>query len=128
MKIIMADILNAIKPLEVLIDQPLSFQTAYKVNKIKKVVQEEAEYYTTELRKLVEEYGDRDEEGNLKYDEKGDILLQPEKAFECNTKAMELLQIEVELNEPQITIAELESVTLSPNMVELLMCFIKEDN
>ena len=72
---------------------------AYKLTKISKILAEEADFYQTEFFKIVDEYGEKDEKGNIKYSEDGTVvLIEPSKQKEVQEKINNLNNMEIELN------------------------------
>ena len=72
---------------------------AYKLTKISKILAEEADFYQTEFFKIVDEYGEKDEKGNIKYSEDGTVvLIEPSKQKEAQEKINNLNNMEIELN------------------------------
>ena len=65
----------------------LPLTCAYKLTKISKILAEEADFYQTEFFKIVDEYGEKDEKGNIKYSEDGTVvLIEPSKQKEAQEK------------------------------------------
>ena len=72
---------------------------AYKLTKISKILAEEADFYQTEFLKIVDEYGEKDEKGNIKYSEDGTVvLIEPSKQKEAQEKINNLNNMEIEVN------------------------------
>ena len=72
---------------------------AYKLTKISKILAEEADFYQTEFFKIVDEYGEKDEKGNIKYSEDGTVvLIEPSKQKEAQEKINNLNNMELEVN------------------------------
>ena len=77
----------------------LPLACAYKLTKISKILAEEADFYQTEFFKIVDEYGEKDEKGNIKYSEDGTVvLIEPSKQKEAQEKINNLNNMEIEVN------------------------------
>lgn len=77
----------------------LTLRAAYKIAKIQSAIADEILFYQTEFNKILEEYSQRDEEGNFKLSEdKQTILIKEDKLKECQLKLKELDDMEIELN------------------------------
>ena len=77
----------------------LPLTCAYKLTKISKILAEEADFYQTEFFKIVDEYGEKDEKGNIKYSEDGTVvLIEPSKQKEAQEKINNLNNMEIEVN------------------------------
>lgn len=63
----------------------LPLKGAYKLNKIRKAVDKESEFYSEKFQEIVNTYAKKDEEGNVVFSEDGgQILIQDDKIIECN--------------------------------------------
>ena len=99
---------------------------AYKINKIKKAVEKEAEFYSEKFQEIVEEYAQKDEEGKVKFSEDGEqILIQEGKIAECNKALEELQKLEIEIENYDLTLDDFGTdVSISPDQLEPLMPFL----
>lgn len=72
---------------------------AYKLAKLEKEMTSDIEFYQKKYFEIIEEYGRRDEAGNLRYSEHGDVvLIKEDKIKEAQEKINELNEMEIELN------------------------------
>lgn len=101
---------------------------AYKINKIKKAVEQEAEFYLTKFQEIVDKYAQKDEEGQVKFSEDGDqILIQEDKIAECNQALEDLQKMTVEIDNLNLTLADLgDNLQCTPEQLEALMPFVTE--
>jgi len=99
---------------------------AYKINKIKKQVEEEFGYYSEKFQAIVDEFSQKDENGNPKFNKDEDqILIQEDKIDDCNKALEELQNLEVEINTYDLTLDDFgNDVTISPERLEPLMPFL----
>lgn len=107
-------------------DTVIPLKGAYKINKIKKAIEEEAGFYSTKFQEIVDKYAQKDENGEIKFSEDGSqILIQEGKIDDCN-KALEDLQgMEVEIENYNLTLEDLgENVECTPEQLEALMPFM----
>ena len=106
-------------------DTVIPLKGAYKINKIKKNVIKEAEFYSDKFQEIVDKYAKKDENGNPKFSEDGNqILIQDGKIEECNDALEELQNLEVEVENYDLTIDDLgEGVEITPDKLEALMPF-----
>ena len=108
-------------------NQSLPFTTAYRINRLIHGLDEAWTFFTESMTALIQQYGQKDNEGNFVYTEDGQsILLIPETAAEANTKMMELGQVDANLPDITFTPEEFSKLELSAWEVEVLMEFIKE--
>lgn len=106
-------------------DTVIPLKGAYKINKIKKNVEKEAEFYSEKFQGIVDTYAKKDENGNPEFSEDGNqILIQEGKIEECNNALEELQNLEVEVENYDLTIDDLgEGVEITPDRLEALMPF-----
>ena len=99
MNIKFQDIINFNINSQRLTKDELPLTCAYKLTKISKILAEEADFYQTEFFKIVDEYGEKDEKGNIKYSEDGTVvLIEPSKQKEAQEKINNLNNMEIEVN------------------------------
>ena len=112
-----------------LIDKKLPIKTSYKFNRFFNEIEAEAKFFDETLQKIVEEYGQRDEEGNFVYTQnKNGVKIKDEKLDECMEKINELNNIEVHLDYvPSFTLEELEGLDIEMKYINLLMPYISEN-
>jgi hypothetical protein len=107
--------------------QSLPFTTAYRINRLVHSIEESWSFYADSMAALIQQYGQKDENGEFVYSSTGDgILLIPETAEEANIKMMELGEVEVALPNITFTPEEFSKLELSAWEVEMLIPFIKE--
>ena len=109
--------------------QRLPFSLAYKLSKIAQKLDEQVEFYTKNLHDLVDEYGEKDENGEIITDKEnnGSIVIKTEKIEDFQNKIIELQSIEVGEDIPTLTLIELEDkIELTTQEVLSLMPIIKE--
>ena len=105
----------------------LPLKTAYKLSKLLLQIDEELSFYQQKFAEIVNDFGKRDENGELRYSsDKTSIEIVEEHREECQQKIEELQSLEVNINEIQFTIEELEGLNLTISEMGCLMPFIKE--
>lgn len=106
--------------------QSTSIKTTYKLSKLFKAIQEENEFYTSELNKIIAEYAEHDENGNPVFLEGGGIKVKEGFAQTTKEKLNELWELNVELPDVQFTLDELDAISLTVEEFNPLLPFIKE--
>jgi hypothetical protein len=104
---------------------PMSFSTAYQLNKLFSALEKESNFYKENLRKIIDEYAEKDSEGNPVQTEEG-LKIREDSIQEVNDKLNELLNIEVEVPDIFIEMKALENVNITLDQLNLLSPFIKE--
>ena len=108
-------------------DTHLPLKGAYKINKIRKAVEKEAEFYSEKFQQILKDYAKKDKEGNLIFSEDGSqIMIQDDKIIECNKALEELQALEVEIENYNFTIEDLgEGIECTPDQLDALMPFME---
>lgn len=121
------EIANLRTTLTKIANQSLPFTTAYRINRLIHGIEESWAFFTESMNTLIQQYGQKDAEGNLVYTEDGQsVLLIPETSVEANAKMMELGQVDANLPNITFTPEEFSKLELTAWEVEALMEFIKE--
>lgn len=127
MKTTMSNILdlNALYPK--IKDKKFSIKTSYKFSKLFKAVSGEYDYYTNEVRNIVNRYAERDEDGNPISTKDGTgVQIARESVSIAQKELNELLSIEVEIPDITFTIEELDSSELTVEDFNYLLPFVEE--
>lgn len=114
---------------DTLINKKLPIKTSYKFSRFFNQLENEAKFFNETLQKIVDEYGQRDENGEfiLTSDKQG-VKIKEDKLEECMGKIDELSNVEVHLEyEPVFSLDELEGLDLEMKYINLLMPYISEN-
>lgn len=112
-----------------IIDKKLPIKTSYKLTRFFNQLEEEAKFFNETLQKIIDEYGQKDENGNFIFTDNGQgVKIKEDKYNECMEKIEELNGIEVKLNYiPSFTLEELEGLDLEMKYINLLMPYISDN-
>ena len=104
----------------------LPLKTTYKFARLMKRAEEEIAFYQEKFREIVEEYGVK-ENGEYKFTPDGQsIVIIEGKEAECNTKLLELRNLEVQIDNIKFSIEELEGIDVSIQELSCLMSLIED--
>lgn len=105
----------------------LPLKGAYKLNKIKKAVEVEGEYYVEKFQEIVDKYAKKDNDGNLVYNDDGtQILIKEGMNDECNQALEDLQNLEVQIENYGLSLDDLgDGVECTPDELEALMPFME---
>lgn len=108
-------------------DTTLPLKGAYKLNKIKKAVEKESEFYTEKFQEIVDTYAKHDDNGEVVFSKDGNqILIQDGKVEECNKVLADLQELEVEIETYGFSLEDLgEDTECTPDELEALMPFME---
>ena len=125
-KVTMEQIIDFRNNINFFADASLPLKGAYKINKIRKDVDKEAEFYSEKFQEILDKYSKKDENGNMVFSEEGDqIMISDGMVDECNEALTNLQNLEVEINNYNLTIDDLgEDVQCTPDELEALMPFM----
>jgi len=104
----------------------LPLKVAYKLNKLKKAVEAEGEFYTNKFHEIVDTYAKKDENGEVVFSEDGNqIMIQDGKVEECNNALSDLQELTVEVDNCNLTIDDFgDDIECTPEELEALMPFL----
>lgn len=104
----------------------LPLKAAYKLNKIRKAVDKEADFYAEKFQEIVDTYARKNENGELIFSEDNEqILIQPDKIEECNQKLTELQNLETQIENYGLKIDDFgDDIQCTPDELEILMPFL----
>ena len=107
-----------------LMEQELDYKTAHALVLLKSRLQPHVNYYAQEEMKLVQQYGKKDDKGQIDMTDAGRLTLEsPEAAEEFNRKKMELAQVDVQEEWEKIKCPCPEKI--KPAVLEALQDFIE---
>jgi hypothetical protein len=125
-KIKLKDVVNSIEALKILGEQKLPIFTSFKISLFLKNVSPEVEIYEKERNKLMLELGKPDKSKDEKGNEIDIFKFEPEKGKEFTEKLTEILEVELSVNKPDISIKDLGNINIEPRHLVALGWLIKE--
>ena len=107
-------------------DATLPLKVAYKLNKLKKAVEVEGDFYRTKFEEIVDKYAKKDENGRYEYSEDGNqIMIKEDMIDECNQALLDLQTLTVEVDNYNLTIDDFgDDVECTPDELDALMPFL----
>ena len=106
-------------------DLSFPIKTSYSLAKLGQALEKEIPFYDSEISKIINTYGERDENGNLVQIENGNIKIQSEKIDECAKKINELGELQVEIECGKIPLESLGDIELSVQELNALLPIIE---
>ena len=89
-------------------------------------IEKQYNFYTEQIGRLLEQYGEKDKEGKLIHTEDGQgIKLAPDMVEECSVKLDELKDIDITLPDYYFSLDEFDGIELTPTEVNAIIPFIK---
>lgn len=122
----MYEILDFSKVYNSIKDEKMSIKTAYKLNKLIKKIEEENNFYNIKFHEIIEQYAEKNDQGEYQYIDENSIKIKEGKEQECYKKVSELQNLEIETPNITFSIEELGNINLTIDTVNMLMPFIEE--
>lgn len=120
------DLLNATDTLQELSRKSLKARLAFDVSRLLKAADVEVSQFNEARMKILQKYGEKDENGELVSDEKGNCRIANENLTDFNNELNELIGAQVELNANKISIDALDNLDFTPVEMVALEPFIEE--
>ena len=126
-KVTMEQIIDFRNAIDTFSEMDLPLKAAYKINKIKKTVEKESDFYSEQFQEILNKYAKKDENGDLVFSESGDqIMIKDDMVDECNQALSALQNLEIQIDNYNFTIDDLgENLTCTPENLEALMPFME---
>ena len=104
----------------------LPLKVAYKLNKLKKAIEVEGEFYSNKFQEIVDTYAKKDDNGQIVFSDDGNqIMIQDGKIEECNQALEDLQALTVEIDNCNLTIDDFgDDIECTPEDLEALMPFL----
>lgn len=111
--------------LERFVNKKLSIKLSYKIMKFLKATEADMTFYKEKLTKIIEEYGERAEDGSIKMID-NNFKIKENEIENFNKAYFELEEIEIELPNIKFNLNELEEIKISPAELYILDNLIEE--
>jgi hypothetical protein len=125
--ITLEQLINSTDGLKGLSQKQLKARSAYAVSKILKAADAEMNTFNETRMELIKKYGEKDETGELKSDEQGNVHIIDEMLSTFNKELQELLNTTVDINANKIKIEDIGDVEFTPAEMAQLDDFIEFD-
>lgn len=131
MKVTIEQILDFNGSVDEFLEKPLNIKTAYKLAMIKRQTDEQTDFYQTSFFKILNEYGKKDENGELQRVQEGvnegNVLIQEDKLEECNNALSDLMGLEVEINNYNLKLEDFGDMEVSADDLSTIIPFLSEE-
>jgi hypothetical protein len=101
-------------------------KVAYKFNKLCLALNNDAEFYRTELNKIVQQYGEKNEDGSFVFLDGGSIKIKAEVYDDAKKEINNLDGLEVDAPDIKFTVDELDGLQLSIEDFNRMLPFIED--
>ena len=104
----------------------LKGRAAFKVARLLRELEKEFTLFNEKRMDLIKEYAQKDENGEMKSDENGNVTLDQDRLTEFYQNLEELLNAEVEINADKIDSDDLNDIEMTPAQIINLEEFVNE--
>lgn len=118
------ELLNSTDTLQKLSQQDFKAKLAWSIARLLKSAEAEIQSFNETRMNLIRKYGEKDENGELITDEKGNCKIDQESLTEFSTQLGDLLETTVEINANKIKVEQLDDVDFTPSEMTILEPFI----
>lgn len=119
-----SELLNSTETLQKLSQKDFKAKLAWSVARLLKAADSEIQDFNKTRMNLIEKYGEKDENGELVTDEKGNCKIEDDMIAEFTSELNELINTEVEINANKIDIELLEDINFTPSDMTALEPFV----
>ena len=105
----------------------LPLKGAYKINKIRKALDKESDFYGEKFQEIIDTYAKKDENGDIVFSEdQNEIMIQEDKIDECNKALEDLQNLEVQVDNCNLIAEDLgDDIECTPDQLSALMPFFE---
>ena len=125
-KVNLNDIVNSVDTFQTIMGQSFKGSLAFKIARLARELNKEMETFNEQRRKILNEYCVKDENGELKPDENGNVQIIPDKINEFNNEFSNLLATEVEINADKLPMDNIDSFDITPQQMLNIEMFFEE--
>jgi hypothetical protein len=107
----------------------LPLKAAYKLNKLKKAIGNESEFYGNKFQEIVDTYAKKDDNGNVVFSDDGSqIMIKDGMIEECNNALNDLQTLQVEIDNCGLSLddfgSSIDEIECDPEKLDALMPFL----
>lgn len=122
-----ADLLNSTETLQKLSQQDFKAKLAWSIARLLKAAEVEIQSFNDTRMTLIKKYGEKDENGELVTDDKGNCKILEEGIETFGKELNELINTEIEINANKIKMDLLEDIDFTPSDMAVLEPFVEFD-
>ena len=123
-KVSIKDLIGSTEALQKLASMELKAKTSWQIGRILKSADTEIQSFNETRMNLIKKYGEKDENGELMTDDKGNCRILEEGVKEFTSELNDLITQEVELNANKVAVEDLDGKEFTPAEMAQLEMFI----
>lgn len=113
-KIKLSDVVNATETFNKIMQQSFKGSLAFKIARLARELDKEMQTFNAERQKIIQKYGNKDENGELIIDENGNIKFDNSDLVEINQEFNSLLETELEINADKLPMDSIDNFEITP--------------
>jgi len=125
-KVKLNDIVNATETFKKIMRQSFKGSLAFKIARLARELDKEMQTFNTERQKIIQKYGEKDENGELIVDEKGLINFDKTNLKEINEEFNSLLNTELEINADKLPMDSIDNFEITPQEMLQIEVFFED--
>lgn len=123
-KVKISDLVNSTETLQKLSQEKFKAKLAWSIARLLKAAEAEIQQFNDTRMNLIRKYGEKDEQGELITDEKGNCKIITESLEQFSNELNELINTEVEINANPLDIELLDDLDFTPSDMAVLEPFM----
>ena len=120
------DMLNSQNVFREIANMPIKMRTSFAIARIIRNLETELETFEKTRQELIQMYGEKNDDGSLKINEDGNIIIASENIEKYNKEIQDLLNEEITIAAEPLRIEDMEYIELTPTQAYMIEKFIKE--
>lgn len=124
-KVKISELLNSTETLQKLSQKDFKAKLAWSISRLLKTAENEIQAFNDTRMNLIRKYGEKDDNGELITDDKGNCKINSDCIEQFNKEFSELIDTEVEINANKLTFNMLENIDFTPSDMAILEPFVE---
>ena len=120
------EMLDSMESLRELSQRSMTGRLAFQLARILREIDKEYNLFQESRTNLIKKYADYDENGQVKQDEQGNVLLKKSEINNFNTDLQELIATTITINSDPISAEQIYDQAFTPQQMMVLLPFINE--
>lgn len=113
-KIKLNDVVNSTDTFTKIMQQSFKGSLAFKIARLARELDKEMQTFNSERQKIIEKYGEKDNDGKVITDDKGIVRFDNSKIQELNEEFNTLLDTEIEINADKLPMDNIDDFEITP--------------
>lgn len=113
-KIKLNDVVNSTDTFTKIMQQSFKGSLAFKIARLARELDKEMQTFNSERQKIIEKYGEKDNDGKVITDDKGIVKFDNSKIQELNDEFNTLLDTEIEINADKLPMDNIDDFEITP--------------